>query len=131
MPNPSELARIEEEAEPTLKRGQLVEYVGDMVGSLLGKRGTVVTARNRKGYTVVDFNGVRGNFLPFNLKPVEAEQLTEAPQAPPILPSTAVLTARTLRLKLAAQAMLDAFGGDTPDWLRAEAQLLQEAIDAF
>ncbi|RVP18165.1 hypothetical protein [Sinorhizobium meliloti] len=34
------------------------------------------------------------------------------------------------KLKAAAQAMLDAFGGDFPDWIRAEAAALQDAINA-
>jgi hypothetical protein len=36
----------------------------------------------------------------------------------------------TRELIEAAQAMLDAFGGNVPDWLRPEAERLQRAIDA-
>jgi hypothetical protein len=31
----------------------------------------------------------------------------------------------------AAQAMLDAFGGDTPDWLEGEAAALQSALGSY
>lgn len=33
-------------------------------------------------------------------------------------------------LCFAAQGMLDAYGGDTPDWLRAEATALEKAVKA-
>lgn len=33
-------------------------------------------------------------------------------------------------VRVAAQAMLDAFGSDTPDWLRAEATALENALRA-
>lgn len=34
------------------------------------------------------------------------------------------------RLIAAAEALLAAFGGDTPDWLRAEAEALEAAVAA-
>ena len=37
---------------------------------------------------------------------------------------------RAMQIEIAAQALLDAMGGDTPDWLRSEAQALANAMGA-
>ena len=34
-------------------------------------------------------------------------------------------------LRAASQAMLDAFGGNTPDWLAVEAKALEDALEAI
>lgn len=53
-----------------MKKGQTVEYVGTQVLKLVGQRGTVTIGQTRKGYTEVEFGGIKGNFDPANLRVV-------------------------------------------------------------
>lgn len=46
-----------------------------------------------------------------------------------IKPEHAAMIVRAPELHAAAQAMLDAFGGNVPDWLREPAERLQRAIE--